>query len=102
MYVNYIFAIHPLRTDNGRSYLLYLIFNPLVFTIKLHIELNLAEMIACIAQSVPLHQCGAQAPQRQHLDQHNDATMIIQSHRTHHQCQAGSQICLATDSEDLV
>lgn len=78
-------------------YLQYIIFNPLVFTVKLYIELNLAEMVAYIARSsAPRCRCTTPVEEREDLDRYADAAMIVENHEPVHQCRSASESVVTT------
>ena len=83
------------------SHLQYLIFNPMVFSVKLYIELNLAEMLAYVARSSsPLCRGAASVAERADLDRYADAAMIVDSDRSDHQYRSSSETAFARHAQE--
>lgn len=94
-------CLDELGADADGSHLQYLIFNPMVFSIKLYIELNLAEMIAYIARSShPLRHGTAAAEERADMDQYAEAAMIVDKDRSDPRCRSSSETAFARHAQE--
>lgn len=87
--------------DADGSHLQYNIFNPMVFSVKLYIELNLAEMLAYVARSSSALCRGATAvEERADLNRYADAAMIVDHARPAHQHRSSSETAFARHAQE--